>query len=180
MKRCVIGILFLLMNQSVSPQQETTSSEKEDIRIAEQAILASLAVESSPKGRYLCSEKPMSCVGPSQGELGLAIVGARRSRASLKALAELVRFALDGAMSEAHTCYLLNAGKQVDTYLARIQPERLRESCLMDLGNFTRQNKDLFEGLSQDHVCSTNEKIRNRIKAIRDGIRRGQRCDDGG
>ncbi len=104
------GALIVIAASALGFSQEMKHEERE-MRVAEQAILASLAVASSPQGRYLCRQNELACAGPDKGELGLAVIGARTNEASADALAALMRYRLDAGLAEEYQCYILAGGK---------------------------------------------------------------------
>src|SRR5215469_13999718 len=101
MKRLSGWILLSLIWCGVSYGQSVArKAEREDINQGQRAVLASLAIATSSSGARLCVQTPVACVGPDRLELGMSLLAARNTNASLRALANLVRFKLDGAYSE--------------------------------------------------------------------------------
>jgi hypothetical protein len=69
----------------------TLTREQRELRMADNSIMASLAVSRSPKGRYLFAENRVACLGGDKAELGLALIGARSTRASLAATGAILQ-----------------------------------------------------------------------------------------
>ena len=72
-----IGSLALGADKPAAPTRE-----ERELKMADDSIRASLAVSRSPKGRYLCAENHLACLGGDKAELGLALIGARSSGSS--------------------------------------------------------------------------------------------------
>ena len=94
-------------------QPKTLTREQRELKMADDSIAASLAVSRSPKGRYLCAENRVACLGGDKAELGLALIGARSTKASLAALADVARYRTDASLSEDYGCYVLQKGKLI-------------------------------------------------------------------
>lgn len=140
--------------------------EAEDLRVAEHAILAHLVIGSSPQSSSLCTEKPIVCLEGDPAELGMAVVAARRSPTSLRALARLYRYHLDGDYSETLDQYVCEAGRPIEKYLAAINPDELHEQCVGEFNKFvtfaSRSTK--LEGTKVERVCRDVSTIRSEVK----------------
>ncbi len=123
-----IGSLALGADKPAAPTRE-----ERELKMADDSIRASLAVSRSPKGRYLCAENHLACLGGDKAELGLALIGARSSGSSAAALANLVRYRMDASLAEDYQCYVLQKGKLVEGYLLSAKPPVLEEICNSDL-----------------------------------------------
>lgn len=159
----------------VAPQAHARkdNSEIEDITMAEQGLLASLAVQSSPKGRSLCFQNAVACVGPDRAEMALALIAARNSRRSLLALARLVRFKLDGANGEDYDGYVVAKGAAIEKVLASLSPEKLHEQCSQEFGKLADSYRSALEGAHETAVCddtnSINEHVQELLSALHNG-----------
>src|SRR5690242_14531731 len=104
--------LLLLFASAGTPcsAQRSSTREAREVQTAHAAVVASMVVARSPKGRYRCTQDPLACVGPNKAELGLALLGARVSRTSLSGLAELSKYQLDAGLAEDYQCYVLRDG----------------------------------------------------------------------
>jgi hypothetical protein len=149
--------------------------EKRETQMAEQAILASLVLHQSPAGAHLCSGNDIACLGPDKAELGLALIGARRSTVSDGALVSLLRFAMDGSLSEDHTCYVLSRGTAIQFRLAKVKPEKLRQECESDFSRLIAGNPDLKDFQSAS-VCRDAKAIQAKATEFLKEIRTGQKC----
>jgi hypothetical protein len=154
---------------------QTMSREQRELRTAGQAILSTVAVLSSPQGRYLCAHNDLACVGPDKGELALALIGARRNSASSAALAAVLRFRIDAGLYEDYQCYVLKDGKSVRDYLIALKPVELQDECHLELNKLIRGKKS-FEGLDQGSVCRDPGSIREEARALVEAIDHGRKC----
>ncbi|QWP77212.1 hypothetical protein J5226_02055 [Lysobacter sp. K5869] len=141
--------------------------EVREIKMADQAVLETLALSVSPSTMYRCSKSAATCSGPNKASLGLALLAARNSKASLEALAQLVRYQLDGEISEDFTCHISEKGKAVAPYLINLNPERLLRRCVDDLGKFkTNSGLDIPSGEVCSDVKTISEKKGELIEMI--------------
>lgn len=154
---------------------QTRSLEQRELKMANQAILSTLAVSSSPQGRYLCAHSDLACVGPDKGEIALALIGAQRNRASSAALAAMLRFRLDAGLYESYQCYVLRDGQSLRGYLIALKPVELQDECHLELDKLI-QGKKSFEGLDQSSVCRDPASIRAEARALVEAIDHGRKC----
>jgi hypothetical protein len=171
--------LFVILAGTFIPngvECQTVSRENRELRMADQAIIASIAVSKSPKGRRLCSEYKLACVGPDKAELGLALIGARDTSASRLALVNLLSYRLDGSVAEDYSCYVLNAGRSIKRQLLEANSESLVARCRLELDRVTRSRKESFEGLEESVVCADAASIKMKAGQLADGITKGTRC----
>src|SRR5438445_10678058 len=89
---CLFCVALLAWSTEAS---KTPTREQRELKMADDSIMAALAVSRRPTGRYLCAENRVACLGGDKAELGLALIGARSTRASLAALADVVRYRTD-------------------------------------------------------------------------------------
>jgi hypothetical protein len=157
---------------------QTASREQRELRMADQAIFASLAVASSPQGRYLCSHNKLACVGPDRGEIGLALIGAKNSTAAKTALAALVRYRLDASLFEDYQCYVLENGKGFRDYLAALRPAELREECRQDIAKLIKREGEIFAGLDEGKVCRDQSSIKRQVNDLLEAINHGRECSE--
>jgi hypothetical protein len=147
--------------------------------MADDSIMASLVVSASPKGRYICAENRTACLGGDKAELGLDLIGARSTGASLAALADVIRYRTDGSLSEDYECYVLQKGRIIDHYLLKLKPFQLAERCNSELEKMIAVDRQWFEGLKPGAVCADEESIKAKIQSLRDTIRTGRKCSAG-
>jgi hypothetical protein len=157
----------------------TPTREQRELKMADDSIMASLAISVSPKGRYLCAESRVACLGADKAELGLALIGARSTSSSLAALADVVRYRADGSLAEDYDCYVLQKGKLMDDYLSRAKPLQLAEKCASELEKLTAVDRKWFEGLKPDAVCADEQSISAKVQSLRASIRAGRQCSPG-
>ena len=150
------------------------SSEIEDIRMAEEGFMTSLAVQASPKWRALCNENSPACIGPDRVFLALELIAARSSRPSLLALARLVRFSLDGAYAEDYDSRVTDKGKKISGILATLNPDELRAQCSKEFADLARTHKSALEGVHEDQVCADRSSIQENVRELLDAIRHGK------
>jgi hypothetical protein len=162
-------------------QEKPSAEDREgrELRMAERSILGSLAVHRTPKGRSLCVTDPLACVGADRAELGLALIGSRRSPKSTESLIGLLRYSFDGALAEDFPCYVLQAGKPAEALLKKIDPDELVKQCRSEVAQVVRGRESAFEGLQESAVCADSKSIREQTAELLKGIQRGQRCDSG-
>lgn len=155
---------------------QSISREDRELKMADQAILASIAVSSSPKGRQLCLQNDLACVGPDKAELGLDLIGDRQTKASRSALVNLLAYQLDGSVSEDYSCYVFKAGIPIKQELLKAKPEGLASRCRAELDKLILSKKRSFEGLDENVVCADPNSIKAKIKELMDGITKGIKC----
>lgn len=169
-------ILLLILLTSRIAVSQSASREQRELRMADQAILGSIAVARSPEARHLCSSHKLACVGPDRAELGLALIGARQTRASRSALIDVLPYRLDGSGAEDYRCYVLNAGGAIKGDLLAANPDSLSARCVSELHRITRNRQASFEGLDESMVCSDPRTVKQKISDLVDGITRGIKC----
>lgn len=131
--------------------------EESDLRMANVAVAAGIAMGASEQTRTRCAVSP--CLGVSQAELGLALIAARSSSASLKALAELSRFKLDGSLAEDYSCSALRKGSKLKKWIGVTGPSELRVRCIAEYSAVTRSHTGVFPASEADLVCRKEVEI---------------------
>jgi Immunity protein 57 len=159
----VVGItLFLTVGtlRAAAPQKD--GIETEDLKLAEEAIVVSMAVASAE----LHGNQGLEGPGPNPFDLGMAVIGARNSPMSLRALAGLVRFRFDGAYSEDYDSYVMAKGKRIKKVLLSLNPEQLHEQCLQEFANLQKGKSygKAIQGARENEVCESAGTIRERIQ----------------
>lgn len=114
--------------------------ELREINMADQAILETLVLSVAPSTKYSCSKNRYACSGPDKASLGLALIGSRKSRASLQALSTLVRYQLDGELSESFSCQVLEKQGAIAAYIRDMDVGKLERRCVEDVRAFTKRN----------------------------------------
>lgn len=133
------------------------ATEEGDLWAANAAIAADIAVRAHPKTRSLCAERP--CLGVAQSELGLLLIAARDTRQSGIALAELIRFRLDGGLAEDYACIVAKKGIQLKPYVEALKPSLLRDRCVSEYTSVTRSQPQLFAASEAGLVCRSVEDV---------------------
>lgn len=170
------AIVALTMILVIIAECQSNSRQQRELRMAEQAILASLAVSQSPAGKRLCIGNEIACVGPDKSELGLALIGARPTAESRSALTGLLAYRLDGSVAEDFQCYVFNAGPVIERDLRNVNPERLHAHCRDELQKLTRSRSESFKGLDENAVCADPTSIRAKANELVGGVKRGIKC----
>lgn len=156
--------LLVIGSTAATQTQRSGGMEAEDVRVAELAILGQLSVGSAPKARSLCSREPVACIGGDRVELAMSVIAARKSPRSLRALAGLYRYRLDGAYAELLDEYVCEAGRPIEKYLAALQPDQLHDQCSRDFAAFVAANPVDLEGAKVEDVCREAPLIRSELK----------------
>ena len=175
MKIAAFLALFACLTASIGVSQ-TESRESRELKMADQAVLASIAVAETPKGRTLCTTNELACTGPDKAELGVALIGARHTSASRLALINLLSYRLDGSVAEDHTCYVLNTGSTILPQLRNANADSLSARCVAELHKLTRGRQSSFEGLNETAVCSDATTIKRKIADLTDAVKSGKKC----
>lgn len=154
--------------QTKSP---ASGHEREDIAQAEKTVLASLAVTTSPRGQSLCIETPIACVGPDRLELAMSLLAARNSPDSLRALAGLVRYGLDGAFAEDYDDLVIGKGQVIEPVLVALSPQRLHEQCKKEFAGLMHTSGSALGEVREQYVCRSENEIKADISSTLDAIR---------
>jgi pyrimidine deaminase RibD-like protein len=98
-------------------------------------------------------------LGVAQSELALSLINARNSSASLRALAGLVRFKLDGGLAEDYACALIRKRSMVKKYVVTLEPKALRGQCVKEYLLITRAKRSIFAASDADLLCRSESEI---------------------
>jgi hypothetical protein len=155
----VIVALFLLL-ECVLCNCEAQSREADDLRMADNTIVERLALLGmSP---YICTEQPAACISADGIELGTALIAARNAPASLRELARLHRFSLDGGYAETYGQMLCEKSRSIEKYVSALDPEDLRKQCVGEVEAATKSTP-LLKQAKVDHICASAKRIRSNI-----------------
>jgi hypothetical protein len=168
----LVGVILVTTSKS-----QPNSRQQRELRMANQAILASLSVSRSPAGKKLCVENKLACVGPDKAELGLTLIGARNTKESRLALTELLGYRLDGSVAEDYRCYVLKPGPAMKPQLIDASPEQLSKRCTAELQTLIRSRSESFKGLDENAVCADPESIRLKLKELIEAVNKGLKCN---
>jgi hypothetical protein len=149
----------------------TQNTEAADIRRGEQAVLTSLATAASPKSALLCVDKPIVCVGPEKWELGLSLLAARNTPASLRAVASLVRYQLDGGLGEEYDTLLVGKGRIIESHVASLSPEDLHQKCQKEFADLMKASGSALGEMKVEMVCRSPQAIATDVQHTLDAIR---------
>ncbi|MGE5113323.1 MAG: Imm57 family immunity protein [Acidobacteriaceae bacterium] len=169
----IVAIMVLLISGG---EAQSNSRQHRELKMADQAILASLAVSRAPAGKKLCAEQELACVGPDKAELGLDLIGARATKESRLALVNLLAYRLDGSIAEDYRCYVFKAGPPMKRQLLEANSAKLHMRCLEELQKLTRSRSSSFAGLDESAVCADPDKIKMKRKELLEGLNKGVQC----
>ncbi len=164
MRRIILAVLVLIAwtLHVENSQAQTPADEKQDIEMAENAILTRLAQLSA--SAQFCSEQPAACLSADRVELGTALIAARNSPQSLQACVRLHRFALDGSYGETFDELLCTKARLIGKYVEELHPVELHDECVKELATAVRDNPQTLENSKAERVCSSVDHIRLHIK----------------
>lgn len=171
-QKLLVAVVVVCLSGLRGTQAETRASqtEHEDIVQAEKAVLASLAIAISPRGASLCVQTPVACVGPDRLELAMSLLAARNTPESLRALAGLVRFRLDGAYAEDYDDLLLGKGKAIQPFLAALSSQALHEQCKKEFAELIRESGATLGDVREEYACRSEEAIKADVSSTLDAI----------
>lgn len=173
----IISFIFLLPSIAFSGSEwQKVTREDRELAMAEHTIIASLIIQTSPESRYLCAQNAYACIGKPDPYLALSLIAARNSISSLGVLANVLRYNMDGALSEDYDCYVLSKGKMIVPYLRKLKPEELRKKCENDFNQFLNRYEGLFNKANSAVVCSDPTEIKRRVTGLLDAISRSATC----
>lgn len=146
--------------------------------MADQAIVSSLVLSHSAEARKLCRENRLACSGPAKEEIAIALIGARRTKTSRRALVQLLAYNMDGALGEDFNCYILNSGRTIKEDLISIEPVQLVNSCREKVDRIVAGLKQTSATFESTGVCASQEQIQSKEKQFSGAIDRGEKCSD--
>ncbi|MBS0423407.1 MAG: hypothetical protein JSR71_03035 [Proteobacteria bacterium] len=165
MKKKTIFLVCLLSFVPYFTHAEEKTRDQRENEMAESAIFWTLVSKDA--------------ADDIQAELGLIVIGVKNSADALKRLVKLMRYRMDAGLSEDYTCYVLDKGKEVLTYLEGVRPDELVKQCQVEFESRKHQNRQLFEKIQLSDVCYSSIQIKERIQSLVEGIHSGQRCMNG-
>ena len=156
---------------------DARSYEKEHLIMAEASIVTTLMADAYSKSKYRCTQHDYTCLGAHQSELGLALISARNTKLSRESLAKLLRFNLDGALSEDYTCQVLEKGQLIITELNGLNSKRLKIDCLKEIEATIRKTGKKFDGFDSTKICAPNEAILEKRVELLKLLKQNKTCD---
>jgi len=172
------AIAFLLILISTFAIADDETREMREIKMADDAVFWSLIVAVSKEGRITCSQNALAC-SDDRGELGLALLGGKKSPESIKAFTSMLRYKLDAGLAEDFTCYALGKGRSISQALAGNQPNELRAECEQKFKKAKATNPSLLRGVDMNSICSTEASIRETSNTLADDVKHGKVCASG-
>lgn len=169
---------FVVFSLMVTNCHASESRDEREIKLAESAIFWGLVSAKGEEGRKACAESPLAC-SDDRAELGLALLAAKVSPASLVAFVEVLRYRIDGALSEDFTCYALKKGRKIRTSIQEVNAEFLAVRCRDELSDAVKENPMLLSGVDPEAVCSSPVDIESRVRELSAAIRSGRKCVEG-
>jgi len=155
----VIFALSLLLG-CVLCNCEAQSREADDLRMADNAIVKRLALHGTSP--YMCTEQPEACISADGIEHGTALISARNTPASLRELARLHRFSLDGGYAETYGQLLCEKSRSIEKYVLALDPDDLRKQCVREV-EAAMKSSPLLKQAKVDYVCASVKNIRSNI-----------------
>jgi hypothetical protein len=104
-------------------------------------------------------------------ELAMSLVATRNSPESLRALAWLVRYRLDGGYSEDYHDLLIGKGHAIEPFLRSLSAERLHEECKKEFAELMRTSGSMLGDVREEYVCRSEEAIRSDVSSTLEAIR---------
>lgn len=154
MKSATSTLIFAAL---VNFSSVAASADAPTVRIAELAIGADILLEGAEATKSRCATTP--CPGPRQSEVGLALLAANKSAAGTRALARLIRYRLDGGLSEDYTCAVLERQSTMRRELRALNPKDLTRVCESDFHELTRSHSKFFSVSDRGVLCRSVEAI---------------------
>jgi Mlc titration factor MtfA (ptsG expression regulator) len=102
----------------------------------------------------------------------MAVIAARNSPRTLRALAKLHRYTLDGAYAESFDQYVCEKGHTIEPYLAALDPDKIRAECVREVESFLTQKRQVqLTGVQVDNLCAHSDAIRSHLRQSFDMVR---------
>lgn len=169
----IILLSYILFSLS-SFADETPNREARELKMAETLILNDLAPVPMQIGQNT-SERCRQGIGCS--EIALALIAARSSKQSLTSLVSLIRFNMDGAISEDYNCYVINKGNLVILKLKSLDAKHLVNQCHAEVARKAQTHDQDNENYL--NTCASEEEIKNSSNMLIQSIKAGRKCEEG-
>lgn len=111
------------------------------------------------------------------GELGLAFIGERTSRKAIAELGKLRRYALDGALGESYTCYVLSKGNSVIAEFRKLDLSAERRACESEVAQRLKELGINEQGAIADAVCAKPAIAKTWIQETAASVKARRKCD---
>lgn len=169
--RSALAVVFLaLISSLVFSQNPSNTTEKNDLSFAESSLVLALLQQQSGDLRVFCDKTPVACRQDAAG-LALALIAARHTPSSLRSLAKLHRFVLDGAYGESFDEYVCDKRGSIEKYLVSQRPEQLRAQCVKEASGVIK-DEPAFADVNVDRICWDEKSIRHHLQQSLEMIRR--------
>jgi hypothetical protein len=151
------------------------SREIRELKMADSAVFWALVASVSEEGQAACSQNELAC-SVDRAELGLALLGGKKSYDSFKALASMLKYRLDAGLGESFACYVLEKGRSISWELARTKPSNLRADCEQKIKEAMATDPNLLRGVNTNSICSTEAEIHERLNDLVDALKHARKC----
>ena len=148
-----------------------------EIHMAEQAIFWGVVASQSGEARDLCAKSYLAC-SDDRMDLGLSLLARIGSDDSRAAMAGVLRFKIDGGISESYICLLLDESSFFASLISTIDAKSLRDECEGEFLRARNFNESLLHDVHVDDVCSTIDEIEVRNNFILSEIRLNHSCSE--
>jgi len=166
---------FLILAIYAADVHSDGDREAKEIALAENSIFWALIVSASPAGRQLCYENQMFC-SDDRASLGLALLAAKNSKKSLVGFVELMRFRMDGGLSEDFSCYVIAKRTTVLKPLEKMNPKLVHEKCISEVRQAIKVRPDLSKDVSVSTICAEPNDINKKRKEFKKWIASHKSC----
>lgn len=172
-------ILFITYSVFTCFNVAQADERREDrvLALANGSILATLIVSNSENGRNVCNDNKLACVGGDRAELGILILGESSKTKYVKGLVELVRYQLDGAVSEDFTCYVLEKKEKALASLQRLNYVQLKEQCENQYNIFIKNNPSLGK-TNEKTICRSVIEMKQQVTELIQAIKQKRSCGE--
>ncbi|SRR6266568_540841 len=167
----IINFVFTCFNVA----QADESREDRVLALANYSILGTLIIYNSVNGHNLCNDNKLACVGGDRAELGILILGESSKIKYVQGLVELVRYQLDGAVSEDFTCYVLEKKEKALASLFKLNYVQLKERCSNEYNTFIKNNPGLGE-TNEKTICRSIREMKQQVAELIQTIKQKRSC----
>lgn len=172
------AIFFIVLTMlSYFSGSAVAEQKQRELKVAEEAILWGKISASTKKGRTACSRSTFAC-RDSDSELGLAYIAMGNDSSSLILLSNIIKYKMDAGLSESYTCYLLDKGMAISSFLKKINPRQLEDNCVKQVFLIKKNNAPRFSDLNVEYICNDKDDIKMRVESIVSAIDNSIKCID--
>lgn len=175
MKKLAVLFFALSLIPFTSHVFAANGREEREILMAEDAIFWSLLASASERSRNECSKNFFAC-SDDRADLGLSLLGQKKSPQAIAALTALVRYRLDGGISSSFTCFVMLKKNAAQKSLIEMKPAALRRRCESEWLRATVNHPALTNDVATTAVCSSASEIELKRRELIRKLRRGITC----